>query len=314
MLPDSGDAHALGSERGSHPDPPLPALLPIPVSPWGHLKERVQGPQPMDLSCLPSGDRSALTHPARSSGGGMRRGWLRTRPPAWHMAAGGEGEQAARATKQGGQRPQLRVGDRDRPLQGPGLPGDPPAPHLPPQPNSMRAAPPHCKLSHLCLPGGYLQPPPKSIGGQPRGSGAQPSPSPPPPAGKQHLGFQRDSYFLNPIFQMDGGRRTGQVTCLKVMWGQWRSRISSEGGSAPRSQRDGDFKPRPQVQEGSCGTANTSPMQVGSCPGIPRQVPTPQGPRWDHAWLGGSSASTCARASQCSERRRDKTCKKISSS
>lgn len=91
----------------------------------------------------------------------MRRGWLRTRPPAWHMAAGGEGEQAARATKQGGQRPQLRVGDRDRPLQGPGLPGDPLAPHLPPQSNSMRAAPPHCKLSHLCLPGGYLQPPPK---------------------------------------------------------------------------------------------------------------------------------------------------------
>lgn len=129
------------------------------------------------------------------------------------------------------------------------------------------------------------------------GLGAQPSP--PPPAGKQHLGFQRDSCVLNPIFQMDGGRHTGQVTCLKVTRGQRGEGLAAlRGGLVPHSQRDGDSEPCSWAQGRPVGPPPPSPgRQAGSCPGIPRGM---------HAWntapqqpQGGSLLPGMAQVGMC---------------
>lgn len=277
-LPCPADTRALGSERGSRPDPAPQAFVPIPVPAVGTAEgagaqppaRGPLAPSPWTSPPCRGETRSAPTHPARIGGGGIRRGSLRTRPPAWHMEAGREGEQAASAMEQAGQRPQPGMGgdkggtDGDYPLQGPGLQGPgllgqhmgwgksrlPPA-CLPRPPQQLGGGcTPHSKLSPLLPAWGYPQPP-KSIRLSPgRGSpgGQEHSPRPPPPAGKQHLGFQRDSCVLNPIFQMDGGRRAGQVTCLKVTQGQRRSRISCKGWL------DAPFAARWWLQTPSLGT------------------------------------------------------------
>lgn len=70
FLPSTMDTHALG-QRGSCSDPPSPHsllteaplsisnaappaldLIPIPVPPWGWLREQARGPEPVDLSSL----------------------------------------------------------------------------------------------------------------------------------------------------------------------------------------------------------------------------------------------------------------------
>lgn len=160
---------------------------------------------------------------------------------------------------------------------------------LPPPPNSSAgAAAPHCKF-------GPAAPSPRASacplvgvtsGG---GGGLGTQPSPPPPAGKQHLGFQRDFCVLNPIFQMDGGRRAGQVTCLKVTRGQRRSRISCEGWlGTPFTARRCLQTPVPGDKGCPVGPPTPSPRRQAAalappgehaCPGC---CPTaaPHLPRW----------------------------------
>ena len=45
-----------GQRGGSYPDTPPQVLVPIPVPPWGWLREHAQGSEPVDLSSLRSGD------------------------------------------------------------------------------------------------------------------------------------------------------------------------------------------------------------------------------------------------------------------
>lgn len=141
-----------------------------------------------------------------------------------------------------------------------------PVPHLcSPLNISVRVAPPHYKPSPFAYLGVSRAPQkhlPVPWWGETPGLGAQPSP--PPPAGKQHLGFQCDSCVLNPIFQMDGGRRAGQVTCLKVMRGQGGEGLAAlRGGLVPHSQCDGDSEPHSWAQGVTCGTTTTPPRQAG---------------------------------------------------
>lgn len=96
--------------------------------------------------------------------------------------------------------------------------------------------------------------------GEALGLGAQPSP--PPPAGKQHLGFQCDSCVLNPIFQMDGGRRAGQVTCLKVMRGQGGEGLAAlRGGLCPVHSKMGTQNPVPGHKGCPVGSPPPSPSR-----------------------------------------------------